>query len=131
DPQPRFLGFRTNLIHRMHRKIVVVDEAIAFIGGINFSADHLGNFGPEAKQDYSVAIRGPAVTHIRQYVTDVLNPPKKKRTWRRLGWLRRKSPPSGAVALVVRDNDDHNNDIELHYRLGMRSAKKDITIANA
>ena len=45
DPRPRFLGLRTNLFRRLHRKIVVVDGEIAFIGGINFGADHLVESG--------------------------------------------------------------------------------------
>ena len=49
DPKPRFLGMRTNVFRRMHRKIVVVDQAVAFVGGINYSADHLADFGPQAK----------------------------------------------------------------------------------
>ena len=51
DPASKTLGIRTNWFRRLHRKIVVVDASVAFIGGINFSADHLGDFGPEAKQD--------------------------------------------------------------------------------
>jgi cardiolipin synthase len=46
DPQPRLVGMRTNLFRRLHRKIVVIDGQRAFIGGINYSADHLGDFGP-------------------------------------------------------------------------------------
>ena len=38
---------------------------VAYIGGINFSADHLGDFGPEAKQDYAVRVRGPVVAQLR------------------------------------------------------------------
>ena len=49
-----------NVFRRMHRKIVVVDGERAFVGGINYSADHLVDFGPEAKQDYAVEVRGPA-----------------------------------------------------------------------
>ena len=33
DPGPRLLGMRTNLFRRMHRKIVVVDETVAFVAG--------------------------------------------------------------------------------------------------
>jgi hypothetical protein len=58
DPAPKHLGFRTNWFRRLHRKIVVVDGLIAFIGGINFSGDHLADFGPEAKQDYAVQVQG-------------------------------------------------------------------------
>src|SRR5690606_6908441 len=35
------------------------------------------------------------------------------------------------VALVVRDNDQHRNDIERHYRMAIRLARREIIIANA
>ena len=56
-----------NVLRRMHRKIVVVDGELAFVGGINYSADHLADFGPEAKQDYAVEIRGPLVAEIHRF----------------------------------------------------------------
>ncbi len=59
DPGARLLGWRMNMLRRMHRKIVVVDGAAAFVGGITYSADHLADYGPEAKQDCSAEIRGP------------------------------------------------------------------------
>ena len=37
----------------MHHKLVVVDGQRAFVGGINYSIDHLEEFGPLAKQDYA------------------------------------------------------------------------------
>lgn len=58
DPGKRFLGTRLNVFRRLHRKIVVVDGEVAFIGGINFSADHLEDFGPAAKQDYAMRVEG-------------------------------------------------------------------------
>ena len=61
DPVPRLFGLRTNVLRRLHRKIVVVDGELAFVGGINFSADHLADHGPEAKQDYAVEVAGPIV----------------------------------------------------------------------
>ncbi len=67
DPAPRLWGWRTNIFRRMHRKIVVVDGELAFVGGINYSADHLMDYGPGAKQDYAVAIQGPLVGHIHRF----------------------------------------------------------------
>ena len=61
DPGQKVMGKRINVLRRMHRKIVVVDGELAFIGGINYGADHLADFGPTAKQDYATAIRGPVV----------------------------------------------------------------------
>ena len=51
DPHPGLLGMRINLFRRLHRKLLVIDGARAFVGGINYSADHLADFGPTAKQD--------------------------------------------------------------------------------
>ncbi len=137
DPQPRFLRMRTNLLCRMHRKIVVVDGKRAFVGGINFSHEHLRSFGELSKQDYAVEVTGPVVKDIHDYVRyrkDVhAGPP-----WRRLRhWLRRFpremiNPGRDAQALFVfRDNDQHPTDIETLYRAGIRNARKRIVIANA
>lgn len=134
DPQPRRLGMRTNVFRRMHRKVVVVDGVLAFIGGINFSADHLADFGPTGKQDYAMSIRGPLVDEIAKFEAQVLAPVRPRFSWRR---LRRRPAPShsargdSSAALVLRDNDEHSNDIELHYRIGIRAARNDITVANA
>src|SRR5262249_6521711 len=66
DPGTRLLGQRLNLIRRMHRKIVVIDGERAFVGGINFSHDHLRSFGPMGKQDYAVEVSGPVVAQIHR-----------------------------------------------------------------
>lgn len=134
DPQPKRMGVRTNLFRRMHRKIVVVDGTVAFVGGINFSADHLADFGPTAKQDYAVSIRGPLVDEIARFTLDALAPVRPSFSWRGLLRRRPKHKPHGGgtvAALVLRDNDEHTNDIEQHYRIGIRAAKHEITIANA
>ncbi|MGB3291143.1 MAG: cardiolipin synthase ClsB [Burkholderiaceae bacterium] len=134
DPRPRRLGMRTNLFRRLHRKIVVVDDALAFVGGINFSADHLADYGPTAKQDYAVSIQGPVVEHIARFEAEVLQPVRPRFSWRGLRRRNAKAadePGDSAAALVVRDNDRHKNDIETHYRIGMRAAQRDIFIANA
>ena len=72
EPAKTVFGARVSLLRRMHRKIVVVDNEVAFVGGINYSADHLGDFGPEAKQDYSVEIRGPLVAEIHRFTHGAL-----------------------------------------------------------
>lgn len=136
DPTPRRLGFRTNLFRRLHRKIVVVDSEIAFIGGINFGADHLIETGPAAKQDYAVRVRGPIVADIEADAIQLLARGSRERSfWRRLRWRRRKQiedqPGDVVAAWVTRDNDEHTNDIEQHYRIGIRAARREITIANA
>ncbi len=135
DPAPRRLGIRTNWFRRLHRKIVVVDGTTAFIGGINFSADHLADFGPEAKQDYAVLVEGPAVVDIHHFA--LLQSGRHSRA--RYGWLRRKrrrtelalNDHDGQVRLVYRDNHEHPRDIEDVYLQVLRSAQRRVIIANA
>jgi cardiolipin synthase len=67
DPGPRPSACGRKVLRRMHRKIVVVDGQVAFVGGINYSADHLADYGPEAKQDYAVEMRGPLVAEIHRF----------------------------------------------------------------
>ena len=135
DPAPRRLGIRTNWFRRLHRKIVVVDGMIAFIGGINFSADHLGDFGAEAKQDYSVEVKGPAVVDIHHFALLQSGRPARAKYW----WQRRRSRRNalafndhdGQVRLVYRDNHEHQTDIEEVYLQVLRSAQRRVVIANA
>lgn len=131
DPRPRLMGVRTNLFRRMHRKIVAIDGRIAFIGGINFSADHLPDFGPMAKQDYAVEVRGPLASDMANYVRETLKEAKVKRGRRQK--VPALAPPNGDASgrLIVRDNDANPTSIESAYRVAIRGAHEDILIANA
>src|SRR5690606_15297107 len=131
DPRPRLMGVRTNLFRRMHRKIVSIDERLAFIGGLNFSADHLSDFGSMAKQDYAVEVRGPLATDIANYVHEALTAARVKRRWRQK--LPRLAAPTGDASgrLIVRDNEANPTAIESAYRVAIRGAHEDILIANA
>jgi cardiolipin synthase len=141
NPWPRPFGLRPHLLRRMHRKIVVVDREVAFVGGINYSADHLRDFGAEAKQDYSVEIRGPLVAEIHRFchaaLAEGLRHQREKRQWWRWRKHMRVNPEdlpaagSAEAMFVVRDNRRHMDDIERQYRIAIRSARKRIVIANA
>ncbi len=128
DPLPKILGMRLNMFRRMHRKIAVVDGRIAFVGGINYSADHLGDFGPEAKQDYSVRIEGPLVAQVRRFVLAQIGDAAR---------ARQQPEPTPAVAggadamLVTRDNRHRRDSIERQYRGAIRAARREVIIANA
>ena len=139
DPRPLLFGrLRTNLFRRMHRKIVVVDGSKAFVGGINYAADHLRDFGPEAKQDYAVEIEGPIVDDIKALVVEAVSPVAGSR---RSASGRMPAPSSNRHAqphagdaealLVVRNNQLHRDDIERQYRIALRGAQREAIIANA
>lgn len=129
DPQPPLLGMRTNLFRRLHRKFVVVDGRLAFVGGINFCADHLADFGAMAKQDYAVKVEGPSVEDIRRASLELLSqygeipaadavPPGN---------------PAGTcrTCLAIRDNLQRRTDIEQHYLRAIQRARQRLLIANA
>lgn len=135
DPQPRRMGIRTNLFRRLHRKTVVVDGEIGFVGGINYCADHLADFGPMAKQDYAVRVRGPIVTDLHRACLQLMDETSRlSRTPR--AWLSRGPAPEAdsaraRVLLSIRDNTVHTNDIERHYLDAVVNATQRIIIANA
>lgn len=130
DPGGRVFGQRLNVLRRMHRKVVVVDGVRAFVGGINYSADHLADFGPMAKQDYAVELQGPIVDEIRRFTLGAIRADDDV-----AARPQRPPAPTGTgrvqAMFVTRDNRDHHNDIERHYRAALRSARKRVVIANA
>jgi cardiolipin synthase A/B len=126
DPKPRFLGMRLHVFRRMHRKIVVVDGSVAFVGGINFSADHLQDFGPAAKQDYSVLVEGPLAQLIRRFVLQQMG-----RRPADLEWRPSRSGGTAEAMFVARDNHNQRDAIERQYRAAIHAARRDVVIANA
>ncbi|MDP1691835.1 MAG: cardiolipin synthase ClsB [Burkholderiaceae bacterium] len=146
EPVRRLFGARVNMLRRMHRKLVVVDGRRAFVGGINYSIDHLADYGPLAKQDYAVEVEGPLVGQVQAFCRASLQAPQPARR----SWLRRWSQgldrdgahvdsaadaaaahEGARAAFVTRDNRAHRTDIERHYRAAVRSARERVLIANA
>jgi cardiolipin synthase len=128
-------------LRRMHRKIVVVDGRVAFVGGINFSEDQLEDCGSGAKQDYAVRIEGPLVERIHRFASRALEPVKRQagldvRAARAAGQSAQRAGGEGGVggvtmAFVTRDNVRHRADIERVYRAAIRAARDSVWIANA
>ncbi len=148
DPAPRLWGMRTNVFRRMHRKIVAIDAERAFVGGINYSADHLADYGPGAKQDYAVEVEGPLAQHIRGFAVRTLRAGRPGLLSRARSAIAARIPDDllerypalttvplqvgdMAAMLVVRDNRHHRDDIERHYRIAIRGARERVVIANA
>ena len=136
DPRRRWFGYRLHIWRRMHRKIVVVDGTIAYVGGINYSEDHLIASGPMAKQDYAVELEGPIVPEIHRFALQVVAATGGRRWFRRAPRLvpvgeRVSAVAAAEVGFVVRDNWRHTDDIERHYLAAIRGARRRIVIANA
>lgn len=131
DPAPRTLGVRTNLFRRLHRKIIVIDGELGFIGGINFSADHMMDYGPEAKQDYAVQVRGPIVADLHRASLAIVK--RSPAVGDELPVVRPVTRHVGSVRMLmaIRDNEEHFTDIEEQYLKAIRSANYRLVVANA
>lgn len=128
--------FRRKRLRRMHRKIVVVDREIAFVGGINIIDDGEGTGDTGSRYDYAVAVEGPLVDVIRL---------STQRLWSLVAWksfrkgtLRRARLPASSfkggsmsAAFLVRDNFRHRRDIEVAYLQAIKQAESEIILANA
>lgn len=62
---PRLIPPSIYLNMRNHRKILLVDDTVAFAGGMNISDDHVGRDGGQREvTDVHFSIRGPSVTDL-------------------------------------------------------------------
>jgi cardiolipin synthase A/B len=135
-PEYSWVGLHRHRLRRLHRKVTVIDAAIAFVGGINIidDMDTPGQIPP--RFDYAVRVQGPILSRI---VPDV------RRLWSFVCWtqnrtewrVNKRAPivahPAGQdrVAFLIRDNVRHRRDIEQAYLAAIAAARDHILIANA
>jgi cardiolipin synthase len=131
DPHPGWLGIRVNVFRRMHRKLLVVDGTRAFIGGINYSVDHLAGSGPRAKQDYAVELEGPIVGDLLSFARAAVAGDGSGETWQPPAEVSRETAGTASVLFALRDNRHHRRGIEREYRRAIADARREIIIANA
>lgn len=131
---PRFLSsFKRNSLRRMHRKLVVVDGRIGFVGGINIIDDMNTPGSTPPRIDYAVCVQGPLLHAMTA---------SAQKLWKPIAWLRwhkrfvaafPKPKPIGnaRAAYVIRDNTLHRRDIETAYLRAIKAARQEIVIAHA
>jgi cardiolipin synthase len=85
-PMHRFWGLLdTSQWRRMHIKLCVVDEAQAFIGGINLIDDHYDlshGWTEQPRLDYAVQAQGPVITPVLHTIKAVWTRAQFGRDWR-------------------------------------------------
>ena len=128
---------RRRRLRRLHRKIVVIDRKIAFVGGINIADDMGAANQTSPRYDYAVSVEGPLVEAIHDSARHV---------WSRVAWSRMRDywnrdvgghsssiEPCGRMrsAFLVRDNIRHRRDIEDAYLGAIEQAQFEIIVANA
>ena len=127
---------RRHRLRRLHRKLVVVDGRVAFVGGINIVDDDNAPVDMRPRFDYAVRLEGPALRQVHHAV---------RRMWEIVSWVNfkrrfRLSTPVAtfcedaghqAAAFLIRDNIRHRHDILNAYLEAIDSAQREILIANA
>ena len=138
----RWWRFERRLLRRLHRKISLFDNRLAFVGGINIIDDYhhpdpepvSATLGP--RFDFAVACEGPLVAAIAFTVT---------RLWWTVSVLQLKRRPSSRpqhidtppakdgvrAALLLRDNLRNRSTIERAYMDAFAHARSEVLIANA
>jgi cardiolipin synthase len=141
----RFLVYRRNIspwtlrrtrLRRLHRKIMVVDARVAFVGGINVVNDTDAPGATPPRFDYAVRVEGPLVAEIVFVVRRLwqrVSAVQIQARWRRAGAIQPSREYRGTqrAAFVVRDNTRHRRDIEQAYLAAIGKARSEILIANA
>lgn len=135
-PEISRFHLRRHRLRRLHRKLVVIDARVAFIGGINIVDDYNGPPEMCPRYDYAVRLEGPTLRQVHHAV---------RRMWEIVSWANFKQrfrlPPASSpsfddagtqsAAFLIRDNIRHRNDILHAYIAAINSAKSEILIANA
>lgn len=131
DAHPRRFGLRLHVFRRLHRKLLAVDGRLAFVGGINFSAVHRADFGPQSMQDYAVELAGPIAADVRAFMHDALASRGTGEHWRPASAVDADAAGDAEAMLLLRDNARRSRDIELEYRRAIRAAEREVILANA
>jgi cardiolipin synthase len=127
---------RRRRLLRLHRKLVVLDGEVAFVGGINIIHDMMHNAGSAVPRfDFAVRVEGSVAGEI--YVV-------MRRLWAAVSWAndrgkrierfimgsaRRAVLPN--INVLLRDNLRHRRDIERAYLKAIIAAQHEVMIASA
>ncbi|MBK7967860.1 MAG: phospholipase [Bacteroidetes bacterium] len=116
---------------RMHHKVLVIDEKIAMVGGMNIADRYRGTKEVPAWLDYAVVVEGPICKNLALACTRILekqfNPAKPK--WPKI-FAKSNTLDTSKVWVRMRKNDWLRNrrEITSSYNKAARLATKSITI---
>jgi cardiolipin synthase len=127
---------RRRRLLRLHRKLVVLDGEVAFVGGINIIHDTMRNAGSAVPRfDFAVRVEGSVAGEIYAVM---------RRLWAAVSWAndrgkrierfimgsaRRAVLPN--IKVLLRDNLRHRRDIERAYLKAIIAAQHEVMIASA
>jgi cardiolipin synthase len=128
--------FRSYRMRRLHRKLCHVDRRVAFVGGINVVDDMNTPGHKPPRVDFAVRMQGPVLAPVVATM---------QRLWAlvELAQFERSDVPlfpepiptqrtgTQTAKFVIRDNFRYRRDIEMAYLAAIRTARREILIANA
>ncbi len=120
----------TRWLKRDHRKLLLVDGAVAFVGGINISDDYAAQeSGGKGWHDIHTQIRGPVCQSLATLFAE---------TWRHVGGARLTMPPLakeetvGEWAMALCSNHRGiRTQIRSHLVHALRNARTEVLLASA
>jgi cardiolipin synthase len=135
-PEIALLRLRRHRLRRLHRKLVVIDGRLAFVGGINIIDDNNAPADMRPRFDYAVRLQGPVlrqVHHATRHMWEIVAWANFKRRFRLAGQSPSCCSAAGSqtAAFLIRDNIRHRNDILHAYVQAIDAAREEILIANA
>lgn len=129
---------RHRRLRRLHRKMVVIDGQVAFVGGINVINDipkHGDLSSPQL--DYAVRVQGAAAGEVlatMRHLWGVVTWATFRRRGNKMVWsdiIAKRHSTTPDITLVLRDNVRHRREIERAYLRAMAGAQSEIILANA
>lgn len=129
---------RRHRLRRLHRKLVVIDDETAYIGGINMMNDVPAHADLTVPQlDYAVRVCGVVVGEIHyamRHLWGVVSWANFRRRGKQIfanAVAKHKRDTTSPIIFLLRDNVRHRRDIERAYLQAIASAKSEVIIANA
>ena len=125
---------RRHRLRRLHRKLVVLDGEVAYVGGINIIDDVTKSEHFTAPRfDFAVRVEGSVAGEIHAVM---------RRLWSAVSWaslsgkrMERLAASKHAnqpnIRVLLRDNLRHRREIERSYLRAIAGARREVVIANA
>ena len=116
------VGWRPSRLHfnlRNHRKLLVVDNRVGFLGGMNIRDSHwvADNADPKRVQDIHFRVEGPAVYEMQEvFLEDWYFTTKESLPW---SGPAHRTYPGGATARVISDGPNEEIEKVQHLLLGI------------
>lgn len=105
---------------RNHRKLLIADGQVAFLGGMNIGGREVGHAAHRRMADLHFQVRGPIIAQLaRAYAIDWQFAAREE-----LGALPAAAPAGSAVCRVITDGPDEDNDKLLYVIVGALSVAR-------